>query len=151
MSTTIPQKHDFHFLDFSNLDPQKLQFVTDFLVKKYRYPKPDTGAFSGVRCLSALDLRGEAQILQLADGCLDAVVTAVDGDSLGVQRNGELQLRGGEGVGDALHTVFAHHVGYFNRCHFKFLLKSYECNKNIIDVFCVVVNFGNLKALYLLA
>ena len=109
MSTTIPQKHDLQYLDLSNLDPQKLQFVTDFLLKKYRYPKPDTGAFSGVRCLSALDLRGEAQILQLADGCLDAVVAAVDGDSLGVQRNGELQLRGGEGVPESRRTEGGRH------------------------------------------
>ncbi len=128
MSTTIPQKHDFHFLDFSNLDPQKLQFVTDFLLKKYRYPKPDTGAFSGVRCLSALDLRGEAQILQLADGGLDTVLAAVDGDVLRRQIHPEGQFRGGEGVGDALYTVFAHHVGYFDRCHFKFLLKILDAH-----------------------
>ena len=49
--------------------------------------------------------------------CLDAVVTAVDGDSLGVQRNGEPQLRGGEGVGDALDAVLTHHIGDRNRSH----------------------------------
>ena len=69
-----------------------------------------------------LDFRGKAQILQLAHGGLDAVLAAVDGDGLVRQADGELQLRLGEGVGDALHAVFTHHIGYGNGGHDSLLL-----------------------------
>ena len=69
-----------------------------------------------------LHLGGEAQILQLLHGGLEAVLAAVDGDALALQTDGELQLSLGQGVGDALDAVLAHHVGYVDGSHIRFLL-----------------------------
>ena len=68
------------------------------------------------------DYRRKAQILQLTDGGLDAVVTAVDGYGFSGQVHLEFQLGGSEGVGDALDAVFAHHIGDLNGSHIGFLL-----------------------------
>ena len=53
----------------------------------------------------------EAQVFQLAQGGLQAVLAAVNGDGLVGQGNFKLQIDVGEGIGDALDAVFAHHVG----------------------------------------
>ena len=101
-------------------------------VTKYgeKYPcirRADTGMFlaqkQGIWNLFP-DFRGEAQILQLAYGGLDAVLAAVDGDGLVRQADGEFQISFSEGVGDAFHAVFTHHIRYGNGRHSGILLIS---------------------------
>ena len=64
-----------------------------------------------------LDIEGEAQIFQFAQGGLQAVLAAIDGDGLVGQRDFKLQLGLGQGRGDALDAVFTHHVGNRNLEH----------------------------------